>query len=301
MRKTILIAGATGNLGGRIVDALLKQDANVRAVARAESEPKKVGALKDKGVQVVQADLLDKNKIAKVCAGADCVVSALSGLRETVIDTQRALLDAAVEAKVPRFIPSVFSLDFANLVPGTNRNLDLRREFESYLDDAPIATTSIFNGAFMDLLTTDMPLILFKFRRILYWGAPNVKMDLTTMDDVAEYTARAAIDTDTPRRLRIAGDTVSAADVKKIVSKVTSKRFHLLRAGSISLLNVIINIAQFFSPAKNKLYPAWQGMQYMRDMMEGRAEFNAHDNNRYSDMRWTSVEKFLAAQNVKIK
>lgn len=301
MRKTILIAGATGNLGGRIVDALLKQNANVRVVARAESEPKKVSALKNKGVQVIQADMLDKNKIAKVCAGADCVVSALSGLRETIIDTQKVLLDAAVEAKVPRFIPSVFSLDFANLVPGTNRNLDLRREFESYLDDATIATTSIYNGAFMDLLTTDMPLILFKFRRILYWGTPNVKMDLTTMDDVAEYTARAAIDTDTPRRLRIAGDTVSAADVKKIVSKVTSKRFHLLRAGSISLLNVIINIAQFFAPAKNKLYPAWQGMQYMRDMMEGRAELNAHDNNRYSDMRWTSVEKFLAAQNVKIK
>jgi uncharacterized protein YbjT (DUF2867 family) len=301
MRTTILIAGATGNLGGRIVDALLKKDANVWAVARTESEPKKVGALKDKGVQVVQADLLDKNKIAEVCAGADCVVSAVSGLRETVIDTQKVLLDAAVEAKVPRFIPSVFSLDFANLVTGTNRNLDLRREFESYVDDAPIATTSIHNGAFMDLLTTDMPLILFKFRRILYWGAPTVKMDLTTMDDVAEYTARVAIDTDTPRRLRIAGDTVSAADLKKIVSKVTSKRFHLLRAGSISLLNVIINLAQFFSPAKNKLYPAWQGMQYMRDMMEGRAELNAHDNNRYSDMRWTSVEKFLAAQNVKIK
>ncbi|WP_198013616.1 NmrA family NAD(P)-binding protein [Crinalium epipsammum] len=299
MGKTILIAGATGNLGGKIVDALLTHDANVRAIVRAETEPEKVSALRDKGVQVFQLDMFDKNKVAEVCAGAYCVVSALSGLRETVIDAQKALLDGAIEAHVPRFIPSVFSLDFTHLVSGTNRNLDWRREFEIYVDQAPIAATSIFNGAFMDLLTTDMPLILFRFRRILYWENLNVKMDLTTSDDVAQYAARVAIDADTPRHLRIAGDTVSAFDLKKIVSKATGKQFGLFCAGSIPLLEVIIQITRFFSPAENTLYPAWQGMQYMRDMMQGRAVVKAHDNHRYSDIGWTSVERFLARQNAK--
>lgn len=170
MAKTILVAGATGNLGGRIVDALLEQGAKLRAVVRAESDREKVGALREKGVKIFQAEMRAPSEIADAGAGgADCVISALSGLREVIVDAQKTLLDGAVEAKVPRFIPSVFSLDFTNLVPGTNRNLDLRREFNEYLEHAAIASTSIFNGAFMDLLTTDMPLILYRFRRILCW------------------------------------------------------------------------------------------------------------------------------------
>lgn len=48
MNKTILIAGATGNLGGRMVDALLEQNAAVRALKRAETDRSKINALRDK-------------------------------------------------------------------------------------------------------------------------------------------------------------------------------------------------------------------------------------------------------------
>jgi len=40
------------------------------------------------------------------------VVSALAGLRDVIVETQAALLDAAIKARVPRFIPSDFSIDF---------------------------------------------------------------------------------------------------------------------------------------------------------------------------------------------
>ena len=225
-------------------------------------------------------------------------MSALSGLRETIIDAQKILLGGAVAAGVPRFIPSDFSLDFTRLVPGKNRNLDLRREFHAILDDAPIRATSIFNGAFTELLTDQMPLILYRFRRILYWGEPDVKMDLTTMDDAAEFTARAALDDSAPRFLRIAGDRISARQVRDVMQEITDKNFKLLRAGSIGLLDVFINIARFLFPAKDNLYPAWQGMQYMRDMMQGRAEFVPLDNDRYGEIRWTSVKEFLEFENV---
>ena len=76
---------------------------------------------------------------------------------------------------------------------GQNRNLDLRREFHQYLEKAPIKATTIFNGAFMDLLTTEMPLILFKRKRILCWGSPNQITEFTTTDNIAEFTAEAAI------------------------------------------------------------------------------------------------------------
>jgi hypothetical protein len=42
-------------------------------------------------------------------------------------------------------------------------------------------------------------------------------------------------------------------------------------------------------------------MQYMRDMMEGRAVINSHDNDRYKNINWTSVKEFLISENVKSK
>jgi hypothetical protein len=301
MKKIILVAGATGNLGNKIVNALLEKEAEVRAIVRRETNAEKVVQLEQKGVKVFTVDMNNKNEIARVCKGVDCVVSALSGLRDVIIDIQKVLLEAAIEAKVPRFIPSDYSIDFTNLKVGENRNLDLRREFHTYLENAPIEITTIFNGAFMDMLTAEMPLILFKFKRILYWGNPNVKMDLTTTFNVAEFTANVALDENTPRYLHIAGSNVNAHDVQKIMSEITGLKFGLISPGGIGLLNTIIKVAKFFNGDSKDLYPAWQGMQYMRDMMEGRAVINSHDNDRYKNINWTSVKEFLISENVKSK
>ena len=162
MRKIIVVAGATGNLGGKIIKALLAKDVEVRAIVRLETDIKKVKDLEQKGVQVFQVGTSNKSEISKHCIGAHCIVSALAGLKETVIDTQKIFLDAAVQANVQRFIPSDYSSDFTNLKEGQNRNLDFRRKFHEYLDKNSIKATTIFNGPFMDLLTTDMPLILLK-------------------------------------------------------------------------------------------------------------------------------------------
>lgn len=221
-----------------------------------------------------------------------------AGLKETIIDTQKIFLDAAVEANVQRFIPSDYSSDFTNLNPGQNRNFDLRRQFHTYLDKKPIEATTIFNGAFMDLLTTDMPLILFKQHRILCWGNPNQILEFTTTQNVAEFTVAAAIDQDTPRYLRVAGDKLSCNDFVKLLTELTAEKYKIFRPGGIGRLNFLIRVTKFFSPSKNELYPAWQGMQYMRDLMEGRIIFQQYANDRYSDIQWTSVKDFLVKERV---
>ena len=48
MKKIIVIAGATGNLGGKIVDALLAKDAEVRAIVRLETDVNKIKDLEEK-------------------------------------------------------------------------------------------------------------------------------------------------------------------------------------------------------------------------------------------------------------
>ena len=55
MATTILVAGATGDLGGRIVDALLKRGGSVRALVRAGASSDKVEKLEQRGAPVQQA------------------------------------------------------------------------------------------------------------------------------------------------------------------------------------------------------------------------------------------------------
>ena len=266
----------------------------MRAMVRTGTKRERIQSLEKQGAQVFEVDMKDQAAVARVCSGADCVVSALAGLEETILGTQKILLDAAVESRVARFIPSDYSIDFSDLVAGTNRNLDLRRTFHTYLDQAPIRASSIFNGPFMDLLTGEMPLILFKRHRILYWGKPDLVMDFTSTEDVAAFTAHVALDKEAPRRLRIAGDRKSAQQLVAVMDSLNGHPFKLIRAGSIGLLDMLIKMARFFAPGRNELYPAWQGMQYMRDMMEGRVVIDNYDNNRYADMQWTTIKSYLS-------
>jgi nucleoside-diphosphate-sugar epimerase len=295
-KAIIVIAGATGNLGGRITRAILGRGGTVRAIVRRNSDPDKVEALRKLGATIAEVDFNDIPELAEACLGASCVISALSGLRDVLVETQTLLLDAAVKAGVPRFIPSDYSIDFTKLPPGTNRNLDLRREFRERLDKAPIAATSILNGMFTHLLTGEAPVVLFKVRRVVYWGDADQLLDFTTMDDSAQFIAEAALDSSTPRFLRIAGDQISARGLADVAREVTGKKFRLFRAGSLRRYEILIKIARSLFPQKGALYPAWQGMQYMHNMFSGRAKLEPLDNERYPGMRWTTVRDVLAAR-----
>ena len=80
------------------------------------------------GVKVLEVELNNIDEIANACRGINCVVSALAGLGDVIIELQKRVLDGAMQAGVPRFIPSDFCTDYNDLVPGENRNFDVRRE-----------------------------------------------------------------------------------------------------------------------------------------------------------------------------
>jgi nucleoside-diphosphate-sugar epimerase len=291
---TIVVAGATGNLGGRIARALLARGASVTALIRLGAARDKPDRLQRLGVTIANVDFSIASQVVLACSGASCVVSALAGLRDVIVEAQTVLLDAAVKAGVPRFIPSDFSIDFTKFPPGENRNLDLRREFHKRLDKASIRATTVFDGAFAEMLTGQMPLILFKRRRVLYWGDADQRMDFTTMDDTAAFTASAALDPSTPRFLRIAGDQLSARELAVVASEVTGEKFRVFRAGGLGILGMLIKVARTFAPGEKELYPAWQGMQYMRNMFDGRAKLEPLDNDRYPGIHWTPVRDVLS-------
>jgi uncharacterized protein YbjT (DUF2867 family) len=293
-QQRIVLAGATGTLGGRIARELRKRGASVCAIVRPGTSGERLARLRQQQVEIVEADLHDRAEIVRACKGAACVVSTLLGLDKVLIDAQGALLDAAVEAGVPRFIPSDFAMDFTKIAPELNRNFDIHRKFWERLDRSPIRSTSILNGAFMNLLTGEAPLVLFKIKRVLYWGEnADQLLDFTTMDDTAAYTAEAALDPDAPRILRIAGEQISAAGLASAASEVSGKTFRLLRGGSLGRLRRIIKITRALTPNSDSPFPVWQGMQYLYCMFEGSGTLTPLDNQRYPNLRWTGVREIL--------
>jgi NmrA-like family len=294
MKSTILVAGGTGNLGGRIIKALIARGAAVRAIVRSGSKPEKIKTLTQLGAEVIEVDMSDAEALKQACQGVSCVVSALAGLHETIVDSQTKLLDAAIAAGVPRFIPSDYSADFTRLPAGENRNFDLRKEFHEYLDKSPIAATSIMNGAFADILSYGTPIYDVKNLSVGYWGDnPDWKIDFTTMDNTADYTAAAALDAATPRILRIASFQITPIELVDIGEEIKERKFRFIPMGSLEDFAASNKQERSANPEGEKeLYPSWQGKQYMHGMFS--VQNTPLDNDRYPDIQWTSAIDVIA-------
>lgn len=301
-RPIIILAGASGNLGKLIARELAKKPITVKALLRPSSsfssQDNLITSLKDQGIEPVFVDFSNHDSLTNACRNAQCVVSALSGMRSVIVDTQLNLLNAAVAANVKRFIPSDFSMEYLTLSPSSNRNLNWRREFNELLNQqSAIQKTSILCGPFMDVLTDLAPILFPKLGVVVYWGNdPHVALDFTTMQNVAEFTALVASDeTDrVPRTLRISGSQTTPSEIAKLAGSKTGS-LRVVNAGSLQTLEKITSVMRRVG-SQTALYPAWIGMQYFHGMFSGLGKLHDLDNDRYPEIKWTTVKEILEAR-----
>jgi uncharacterized protein YbjT (DUF2867 family) len=294
MTASVLVAGATGDLGHRIVRELLVRDARVRVLTRPGSGAAAALYGGDDRIDVVEAAYSDHVALMAAVAGVDVVVSAVSGTRPVIVDAQRALLAATVDAGVARFVPSDYSSDYRQIALGSNRNFELRREFAAHVDAAPVKATSVLNGAFTDMLTGQAPMILFDRHKVLYWSSADQVLDFTTKDDTARVVALVALDADAPRVVEIAGDQVTARDIARTMTELTGTPFTVQWAGTTGALSAASKVMRRLSKGPDETFPAWQGMQYFVSMFSGQAQLHHVDNDRWGAHTWTTVRDVLS-------
>lgn len=293
MKKIILVAGATGNLGSMISLALVKRGAVVKALVRNDSDVTKTSILKDAGIEVIPVNYDDVENLRKACEGVNCLVSALAGLSDVILAMQKNLLDAALSAGVKRFIPSDFCTDYNALIPGENRNFDLRREFKEHIDKTDISATSIFNGAFADILKYNTPILNLKNKTIGYWGdKADWKLDFTTVKNTAAFTSEVALQEQTPRNLHIASFQISPKILSELIESITRQTYTVHKLGEMDQLSDSIKLQRASNPSgEMELYSKWQQSQYLYSMYS--TQHSVIDNNRYGNLEWTSASEFL--------
>ncbi len=136
-------------------------------------------------VAIVDYESVDSLKSA--LSGIDAVVATVGSLSVT---SQKLLLDAAIAAKVPRFIPSEFGSDLHSPKTRQLPVFKTKVEFEDYLSEkakaGEITYTIIMNGAFFDWGIKNQFLCDLENNSIEFYDGGDIAYSATTLPTIAK-------------------------------------------------------------------------------------------------------------------
>lgn len=190
----ILIVGATGRLGGQIVQRLLADGRKVRVLVRPQSD---YGSLVQAGAEPVVGDLKDPASLHAACEGIEAVVTTANAAGRGGEDTFQTvddegnhnLINAAVQAGVERFIfTSVLGSDPNSPAP----MLRAKGITEERLRASGMTFTVTQADVHMDMLiplVVDLPLSQGEPVRVV--GEGRRKHSFVAQQDVAAFTLAA--------------------------------------------------------------------------------------------------------------
>ncbi|MDF9752822.1 SDR family oxidoreductase [Arthrobacter sp. ES3-54] len=189
--EPVLVIGATGWLGGQVVDRLLARGKKVRALVRPTSDAAKLEA---KGVEIARGDMLDLDSLVIAMTGTAAVITTAAGYtgknkNAHEIDTRgnANLAIAASKAGVKRFVlTSILTSDQTPGVP----HFWQKKLTEDKLEELGVPFVALRPGAFFDQIARigGDP---FEKGRIIWLGSKSVPLTFVLTSDLATYLAEA--------------------------------------------------------------------------------------------------------------
>ena len=149
----ILVAGATGMVGGMIVDGLLARGNRVRALVRSA---KSAEIFQARGVDTALGDVKDRASLDRACAGAEVVITTANSASRGGSDTpesveeqgNRNLIDAARAAGARQFVfVSALGSDLNSPVP----LLRGKAIAEQYLRESGLTHTILMPNLYLEI------------------------------------------------------------------------------------------------------------------------------------------------------
>ncbi|KAK1760324.1 hypothetical protein QBC47DRAFT_366884 [Echria macrotheca] len=185
---SVAIIGATGNVGRLILAALQSATPpfeRITVLTRSSSTPPDPSLLTNPNTHIVTVDYTSRDSLVSALHGVDAVVSAIA---TQSVDTQKQIIDAAVEAGVRFFIPSEFGL--ANTHPLLRRDFPIFEDkaviqeyLEQYRLQGKIDYALIFVGLFLDW-GMDGFVIDVRNKKVGFWDGGERPISMTTMGSI---------------------------------------------------------------------------------------------------------------------
>jgi NAD(P)H dehydrogenase (quinone) len=153
---TIVVTGATGQLGRLVVESLLDRGVPAAEIVAAGRSTDKIADLADRGVRVRRIDFTDPATLAEAFAGADRVLLVSSSEVGRRAEQHRNAIDAAREA-------GVTLLAYTSIAQAETTTMLLAAEHqatETYLRESGVPFTLLRNGWYLENYTAQLPVAL---------------------------------------------------------------------------------------------------------------------------------------------
>ncbi|HEX7912804.1 MAG TPA: aromatic alcohol reductase [Paraburkholderia sp.] len=227
--QNILVLGA-GELGLPVLRNLARRAKDVdgaeinvllRASAVESSAPGKrhdIAEIRDLGIEIVVGDLVKSSidELAVIFARYDSVIGSAG--YAAGIDTPMKLARAALQARIPRYFPWQFGVDFDVIGRGSPQDI-----FDAQLDVRELLRSQhqtewviISTGMFMSyLFEPDFGVVDLQNDAVHALGSLDTAVTLTTPDDIGALTAAIVFAKPRIRNeiVYLAGDTVTYGEV----------------------------------------------------------------------------------------
>ena len=209
----ILVCGATGDLGGRVVRRLVDDGQRVRALVRPTSDATDLEGL---GVEVVRGDLRDAGSLKPALEGVDTVVTTATamsrvlagekGLTLAAVDGagNRNLVRAAEEAGVRRFVflsAAGVDQDMAAHAPLIAAKLATER----VLRESPMEAVLVRPDMFQEIWLAPMTGVDPQNGKAMIYGKGDAPHRYVATDDVADLVAHLTVAEQVPPVVEFGG------------------------------------------------------------------------------------------------
>jgi uncharacterized protein YbjT (DUF2867 family) len=222
----IRIVGATGQLGGRIVQRLVESGQEVGALVRSTTD---ATALEQQGVQVARGDLRDAASLAPALAGVDTVITTAAANNAAVDTTgNRNLIQAAEQAEVERFV-YVSAAGIGAKMARSGPLMAGKWQTENLLHSTSLRSVMVRPDMFQEAWLVP-PLFDAGAGTAMVAGRGETPHRYVAVDDVAALCAHLAIAPDPPQVVEFGGpEALTQMQVVAAFEEATGKEFKVRR------------------------------------------------------------------------
>ncbi|KAI1426645.1 NAD(P)-binding protein [Xylaria sp. FL1777] len=298
----VLVAGATGNIGQKIVESLLRRGHQVRALAR---NPEKLSAATIAQLEkfVKSSTYYDVPAIEAACAGVDAVICAYNGTPELQVEGQLFLLRAAERSGAHIYVSASWNCDWRRQALGDHESYDPYHCFRRLAElTSTVRPHFIFSGILAEVLFSAPGRVSFspenhgvwdhEGKRVEIWGDADYKWQWTSEADAAEFAAAIVERQDAVDGgfWTVCSGYDSLEDIARIYGQVRGVPVKAERAGSVEELRE----KALAGRARSHPTTMWDyiGYFYVLFMIDGTWAPGPFDNDRLG-VKGTPLQEYL--------